>query len=194
MSISEELCEATEKQFKSRKEYLANWRKTNSEKSKEYSRKANQKYYQKNSVKKKLKFKISYHEREITHSVPYLHYCHWCNVWGVYADHKCFHEHHFLPRNLWRVTHDINVDIEQIRINKQFVINLQNQGLMPIFLLHSDTTYVNNVVWREIDREEFKKCYDLMQGDSENEAKYVDEWKKTVDERYTKYLGSVKRD
>jgi hypothetical protein len=191
MSISETSKDPTEKQNKSRKEYLATWRKNNPDKSKAYSRKANKKYYLKNSEKKKTKFKINYHKYNIRNAKPFEYVCSSCREL-VFADHKCFNEHSFCPRNLWSIGHSLEIDIQQIRINKQFVINLQNQGVLPIFLLYDDQIYLNFNEYNKIDGAEFSKCYYLIKEDPTQESMYLDNYHKAVNEQYTQYLGSVK--
>ena len=85
------------------------------------------------------------------------------------------------------------MDMEQIKINKQFVINLQNQGILPIFLLDSDTFYLNSIEYWRIVREEWPKCYYAIKEDPVNEKTYLDNYHKAVNEEYALYLGSVKR-
>lgn len=164
---------------------------------KQHRRKADRKYYQKNSKKYLDRAKINYHEYNIVHAIPARYSCSNCNRWDVLADHDCFPQ--WWPHQIWN-HRGSEPNEDQIKKNINLVLSLQKRGKIPTFLVYPLQIYLNR---KKYSQEYLKKIEEMRYREDEKGFVIQKEWKefdnkmneyfsKTANQIYEKRLAKVK--
>ena len=183
---------------KSRAKELRDWRKKNSEKVKQQSKKDNDNYYKKTKDKRSLDFKINYQKRAIRNCVPFQYYEYIDDKWqDITVDHEYFDNTFCRPRTLWRTILGRKFTLQEIQTNIDYVIRLQTKNIIPKFLFnHAETCFLydelQSLHWTQIESTIGIPKEDWSTKFKEDRKEQDELFVKLLNENYEKHIQKTK--